>query len=152
MDKTCTCICMISNACNTSTWSLILLQWIWDIQNTNNLHLSSLFIESLRKNWPLLHSSYFLSPFLTSHCSLSRIRSLLYLWRILMKFRDALNFSTGMIFIIMSAGFFFVLIFTKSINLSSTTHWRILWYLTSVCFILLWYLWSFTRWIALWLS
>jgi len=52
-----------------------------------------------------------------------------------MKFRDALNFSTGMVFVIMSAGFF-VLIFTKSINLSSITHWRIL-YLTSMCFILL---------------
>jgi len=69
-----------------------------------------------------------------------------------MKFIDALNFSTGMVFVIMFAEFFFVLIFTKSITLSSTTYWRILWYLTSMCFIRLWYLWSLARWIALWLS
>jgi len=29
-----------------------------------------------------------------------------------MKFRDALDFSTGMVFVIMSAGFLLVLIFT----------------------------------------
>jgi len=42
-----------------------------------------------------------------------------------MKFRDALNFYTGIVFGIISAGFFFMLIFTKSITLSSMTHWRI---------------------------
>ena len=66
-----------------------------------------------------------------------------------MKFRDALNFSTGIVFVIISVGFFFVLIFTKLITLSSTTHWRILWYLTSMCFIHLWYMWSLARWITL---
>ena len=35
-----------------------------------------------------------------------------------MKFRDALNFSTRMVFVIMYARFFFVLILIKSINLS----------------------------------
>jgi len=39
-----------------------------------------------------------------------------------MKFRDALNFSVEMIFVIMFAEFFFVLVFTKSIILSSTTY------------------------------
>ena len=49
-------------------------------------------------------------------------------------------------------GFFFMLIFTKSIKLSSTTHWHILWYLTLMCFVLLWYMWSLVRWLALWVS
>ena len=111
-----------------------------------------MFIESLNRNWYLLHSSCFLPSFVTSHGSLSRARSSLYLWRILMKFRDVLNFSTGMVFVIISAGFFFVLIIIKSIILSSTTHWCILWYLTSMCFVRLWYLWSLARWIVLWLS
>ena len=76
-------------------------------------------------------------PFVTSHGSLPRAHSSLYLWRILMKFRDTLNI-TGMIFGIISVGFFFVLIFTKSITLSSMTHSRTLWYLTSMCFVRLW--------------
>jgi len=46
---------------------------------------------------------------------------------------------------------FFVLIFTKSITLSFTTHWHILWYVTSMCFARLWYMYSLVRWIALWL-
>jgi len=66
-----------------------------------------------------------------------------------MKFRDALDFSIGMVFVIISTGIFFVLIFTKSIILSSTIHWGILWYLTSMCFVRLWYLWSLARLIAL---
>jgi len=110
-----------------------------------------MFIESLRRNSLLFHSSCFLPFFVTSHGSLPKARSPSYLWRTLMKFRDALNFSTGMVFVIISAGFFFVLIFTKSINLSSMTHWCILWYLTSICYVLLWYMWSFARWITLWL-
>ena len=32
------------------------------------------------------------------------------------------------------------------------THWRILWNLTLMCFVRLWYLWSLARWITLWLS
>jgi len=111
-----------------------------------------MLIESLRRNWPLLHSPSFLPLFVTSHGSLPRALSPLYLWRILMKLRDALNFSIGTVFVIISAGFFFVLIFTKSFTLLSTTHWRILWYLTSMCFVRLWYLWSLARWITLWLS
>ena len=95
---------------------------------------------SLCKNWPLFHSSCFLSPF----CDLTWLPhkspfSTLPL-KTLMKFRDALNFFTGMVFVIISTGFFFVLIFTKSTTLLSTTHWRILWYM-----------WSFARWITLWL-
>jgi len=38
-----------------------------------------------------------------------------------MKFKDGLNFITWMVFVIMSAGFFFVLIFTKSIIFSAMT-------------------------------
>jgi len=111
-----------------------------------------MFIESLHRNWPLLHSPSFHPPVVTSHDSLPRARSPFYLWRTLMKFRDTLNFSTGMVFVIISAEFFFMLIFIKSITLSSMTHWHILWYLTSMCFVRLWYLWSLARWIALWLS
>ena len=37
MHKSCTSLCLISEACKTSTWSCILLQWIWDTQNTNNM-------------------------------------------------------------------------------------------------------------------
>jgi len=107
-----------------------------------------MFIESFCRNSSPFHSLCSLS-----FCDFTwlppKSSSPLYLWRTLMKFRVALNFSAGMVFVIMSARFFFVLIFTKSINLSSTTHWHILWYLTSICFILLWYLWSFTRWITL---
>ena len=87
-----------------------------------------MFIESLCRNWPPL--------FMMSHSSLLRVHSSPYLWRILMKFRDALNFSTEMVFIIISAGFFIVLIFTKSITLSSTTHWCILWNITSMLHLL----------------
>jgi len=79
-----------------------------------------IFIESPCRNWPH-HSPSFLSHFVTSYGFLLRVYSPLYLWRTWIKFRDALNFSTGMIFVIMSAGFFFVLIFTKSITLSYTT-------------------------------
>ena len=50
------------------------------------------------------------SSFVTSHGSLPRAHSPFYLWRTLMKFIDALNFYTRMVFIIMSVGFFFVLI------------------------------------------
>jgi len=108
-----------------------------------------MFIVSLRRNGPLLYSPCFLPPFVTSHGFLSRARSPLYLWRSLMKFRDALNFSIRMVFVIISAGFFFVLTFTKLISLSSMTHWRI----SHQCALsALWYLWSLTRWIALWLS
>ena len=62
-----------------------------------------MFIESLRRNWPLLHSRSFLPTFVTSHGSLPRARPSLYLWRILMKYRDALNFFTRMVFLIISA-------------------------------------------------
>jgi len=110
-----------------------------------------MFIESLCRNWPPLHSLCFF-PFVTSHGSLLRARYLLYFWRTLMKFRDPLNFSTLMVFVIMSAGFFFILIFTKSITLSCMIHWHTLWSLTSMCFVSLWYPWSLIRWIALWLS
>jgi len=41
MHKFCTRLCFISEACNTSILSLILLQWIWDNQNTNKLRLHS---------------------------------------------------------------------------------------------------------------
>jgi len=41
MHKSCTRPCLISEAYNTSTWTFILLQWIWGTQNTNNLHLDS---------------------------------------------------------------------------------------------------------------
>ena len=61
-----------------------------------------MFIESLYRNWHSFYSSCFLSPFVTLHDSLSRSHSPPYFWRILMKFRDALNFSTGMVFVIMS--------------------------------------------------
>ena len=143
---------LISEACNTSIWTCILLQWIWGTQNTNNLQLDSHSLSLFVEIWPPLHSACFLPSFVISHGSFPRAHSPSYFWRILMKSRDALSFSTEMVFVILSAGFFFMLIFTKSINLSSITHWRILWYLTSMCFILLWYLWSLARWIALWLS
>jgi len=38
-----------------------------------------------------------------------------------MKFRNALNFSTGIVFVTMFVRFLFVLIFTKSITFSTTT-------------------------------
>jgi len=41
MHNTCTCPCLICEACNSSTWIWILFQWIWDTLNTNNLHLDS---------------------------------------------------------------------------------------------------------------
>jgi len=103
-------------------------------------------------NWSPLHSPCFLPPFVTSYDSLPRTHSLPYLWRTLMKFRDTLNFSTMMVFVIMSAEFFFVLIFTKSIILSSTTHWYILRYITSMYFVRLWCLRFLVRWITFWLS
>ena len=60
----------------------------------------------------------FLSPlFVTSHGSLPSVRSSFYLWRILLKFRDTLNFSTGIVFVIISARFFFELIFIILITL-----------------------------------
>ena len=111
-----------------------------------------MFIKSSYWNWHPLLLSCFLSPFVTSHGSLIRAHSPPYLWRIWMKFRDALNFFVGMVFVIMSTRFFFVLIFIKLIALLSTTHWRILWYLTSIRFVHLWYMWSLVRWIVLWLS
>ena len=74
-----------------------------------NLYLDSLFIGSLRRNWHLLHSPYFL-PLLWLHIVPSQeLFSLLRLWRTLIKFKDALNFSTVMVFVIISAGFFVVL-------------------------------------------
>ena len=104
MHKAYTCLCLICEACNTSTLTWIFFQWIWGTQNTNNFHLDlcsfSLFVEI---------SIHFIrltfSPFVTSHGFLLRACSSLYFWRILIKFRDALNFSTGMVFIIISAGF-----------------------------------------------
>jgi len=110
-----------------------------------------MFIESLRKNWHHFIYCAF-SSFMTSHGSLPRVCSPPYLWRTLMKFINALNISTGIVLVIMSVRFFFVLIFIKSITLSSTTQWHILRYLTSMCFVLLWYLWFLAKWIALWLS
>ena len=46
-----------------------------------------MYIESLYRNWPLLHSPSFLPLFVTSHGSLPRAHSPLYLWRTLVKFR-----------------------------------------------------------------
>jgi len=56
------------------------------------------------------------------------------------------------IFVIMSSEFFFILILIKSITISTTPHWNILCYLTSMYFIRLWYMWSLARCITLWLS
>jgi len=111
-----------------------------------------MFIESFRRNWFLLHSRCFSSPFVTSHGSLPWAHLSLHLWRTLKKFKDAMNFSTRMVFVIISVGFFFVMIFIKLITLSSPTHWHVLWYLASMYFIRLWYLWSLVRWIVFWLS
>jgi len=88
-----------------------------------------------------------ISPFMTSHGSLPRAHSPPYLWRTLMKLRDALNFSTEMVFVIMSARFFFVLIFTKSI-FSTTTQLRTC--DTSHQYAL--FAWSLARCITLWVS
>ena len=54
-------------------------------------------IEFLCRNWLPLHSPCFLPLFVTSHGSLPRAYFSLYLWRMLMKFRDALNFSSRMV-------------------------------------------------------
>ena len=115
------------------------------------------------RNWPSHHHISFFSPFcfftwlppksifstlflknslllfVSSHGSLPRVHSPPYLWRTLMKLRDALNFFTGMVFVIMSARFFFVMIFTMSITFFTMTQWCILWYLTSMCLICLWF-------------
>ena len=151
MHNICTHPCLICKACNTSTWTWILLQWIWGTPNTNNLYLD---LCSLSPSVEMASTSFtFLSlPFMTSHDSLPRAHSSLYYWRTLMKFRDSLNFSTRMIFIILSAGFFFVLIFTKW----SPYYPR----LTGVSYdtshqcasSALWYLWFLARWITLLLS
>jgi len=37
-------------------------------------------------------------------------------------------------------GFFSILILIKSITFSTVTHWRIMWYHTSMCFVCLWYM------------
>ena len=36
MHNDCTCLCLICEACNTFTWTWILLQWIRGTPNTNN--------------------------------------------------------------------------------------------------------------------
>ena len=79
-----------------------------------------MFIESLRRNWPPLHLPCFLSSFVTSHGSLPK--TVLHLtceehwWS-----SEMLRTSPRMAFIIISVEFFFVLIFTKLIILSSMT-------------------------------
>ena len=49
MHKACKYPCLISEGCNTSIWFLILLQWIWDTQNINNLQLDSCSLTSFVK-------------------------------------------------------------------------------------------------------
>ena len=49
MHKSCACPCLISEVCKISTWTWILLQWIWGTQNTNNLHFDSCSLSSFVK-------------------------------------------------------------------------------------------------------
>jgi len=151
MHNFCTYSYLNCEACNKSTWTWIPFQWIWGTPNTNNILFDSCSLSpsieiGLRFN--RLVFSYFFgftwlppkSPFVT--LSLENLNEVQRCSELL--HRDSLHHYIRWIL--------FVLIFTKSITLSSTTHWRILWYLTSMCFILLWYPWSLARWIALWLS
>jgi len=64
-----------------------------------------MFIEPLRRNWTSASFTLLFSLLCDFTWLLPRARSPLYLWRILMKFRDALN-STGMVFIIIFVAFF----------------------------------------------
>jgi len=109
-----------------------------------------MLIESLCRNWPLLHSFPF-SPLLCTWLSLKSPFATLPLENLdevqrcsKLLHRDGFRHHIRWIFL--------MLIIIKSITLSSMTHWRILWYLTSMCFICLWYMWFLARWIALWLS
>ena len=151
MHKSCTRPCLISEAYNTSTWIFILLQWIWGTQNTNNLHLDSCSLSPFIEIGLLfIHLAF--SPFcdftllpLKSLFTTLPLKNLNEVQRCSeLLHQDGLRYHI--------CWFFFVLIFTKSVTLSSTTHWRILWYLTSMCFVCLWYMWSLARCIALWLS
>jgi len=48
MHNACVCPCLICEACSTSTWTWILLQWIWGTPNTNNVGYTGGFQDLVR--------------------------------------------------------------------------------------------------------
>ena len=111
-----------------------------------------MFIESLRRNWPLLHSSYFLLLFVTSQWLSPKILfaalPLENLGKVQRCFellhRDGLRHH--ICWILIWADLYKI---DRLIIYDPLTY---LGYLTSMCLVRLWYLWYLARWIALWLS
>jgi len=110
-----TCPCLICEACNTFTWTWILLQWIRGTPNTNNLHLDSCslnpFVEIGLRFIRVAFSPFCDFTLLPPNCSFTTLP---------LEDLDEVQRCSELLhrdgFVIIFVGFFFVLIFTKSIT------------------------------------
>ena len=113
-----------------------------------------MFIESLRRNWlPLIHRAFF--PF----CDFTWLPSKSPFSTLLLENLDEVCRFSELLHRDRLCHHVYWILFCTDLHqvnnifyYESTTQWRILWYLTSMCFVCLWYMWSLARCITLLLS